>query len=65
MFQRTVPVFPRAQLTRMLPALLPVPIPASIIIVPVPAAVPRLAKEYALPFRARIDKQLLGVMHEK
>jgi hypothetical protein len=49
----------------MLPALLPVPIPASIIIVPVPAAVPRLAKEYALPFRARIDKQLLGVMHEK
>jgi hypothetical protein len=49
----------------MFPALLPVPIPASIIIDPVPAAVPRLEKEYAFPFRARIDKQLLGVMHEK
>ena len=47
MFQRTVPVLPKAQLTRMLPALF---IPALIIVVPVPAAVPRLRKDCALPF---------------
>ena len=47
MFQRTVPVLPRAQLTRMVPALF---IPALIIIVPVPADDPTFAKDCALPF---------------
>jgi hypothetical protein len=62
MFQRTVPVLPKAQLTRMLPVLL---IPALIIIVPVPAADPTFAKDCAFPFCATIDKQVFGVMHEK
>jgi len=39
--------------------------PTLICTVPVPEAVPTLAKEYALPFWATIDKHWFGVMHEK